>query len=70
MVIECLLDAIHSADQMRDLSFIALEIIRIKDEYWKARAEMLLGYGSPNVQDENLISYLEEDRFIYNSIGY
>lgn len=40
---------------MQDISFIVLEILKIRDDYWVDRAEMLLGVGSPFVHQDNLM---------------
>lgn len=52
---------------MADLSSICFSILNIRDEYWRDRAEMLLGVGLPYVLNNNLMATFDDERFTFTS---
>lgn len=70
-ICEVMLETVNSItdskDEMYDLSNICLEIIKIKDELWSGRAELLLGVGMPSVMNQNLLTTFDEETFVYSS---
>ena len=54
-------------DEMEDLSHVVREVMVIKDEFWKHRADMLLGWGAPYLLPDNSISALDSERFVFSS---
>lgn len=44
---------------MADYAGICLEILKIRDDYWVNRAEMLLGVGLPFVMGNNVMGTLD-----------
>ena len=54
-------------DEIEDLSHVVREVMVIKDEFWKHRADMLLGWGNPYLLPDNSISALDSERFVFTS---
>lgn len=52
---------------MIDLSGVYLEILKIRDDFWINRAEMLVGVCLPYVMNNNLMSALNEDKYVFTS---
>lgn len=57
-------------DEMQDYSSIIAEIFKITDSFWRNRAEMILGVSTPYVLDNNAMTTLDEERYIFSSIIY
>lgn len=70
-IIEVVLETISSItdvkDEMSDLSSVCLSILNIRDDYWRDRAEMLLGVGLPYVYNNNLMTNFDDERFTFCS---
>jgi len=52
---------------MIDICGCISKYLVISDEYWVNRAEFVLGYSSPYIYSDNLLSSLDEERFVYSS---
>lgn len=70
-ITEPLLTAIGSItdknDELQDLSHVVLQVLRIKDDFWKHRFDMMLGWCTPYLTSDNTISCLDTERFIFTS---
>lgn len=55
---------------MADLSNVCLEIMKIRDDFWVHRAELLMGTCVPYVLNNNLMTTLDEERYIFTSSIY
>lgn len=54
-------------DEMGDICDCISKYLVITDEFWKNRAEFILGYSSPYIFNNNLLAALDEERFVYSS---
>ncbi len=52
---------------MVDICGCVSKYLMISDEFWSNRAEFVLGYSSPYIFVDNLMSSLDEERFVYIS---
>lgn len=68
VVLETINSITDSKDEMVDLSIVCENILKIRDDFWLHRAQMLLGVGSPYVSNNNMMSTFDDERYSYNSI--
>jgi len=52
---------------MVDICSCISKFLVITDEFWHKRAEFIVGYSSPYIFNDNLLSSLDEERFVYAS---
>lgn len=70
VILETICSITDSKDEMQDLSNLVLEVLKIRDDYWTHRAEMLLGLAYPFVVGENIMSTFDEERYVFSSTIY
>ena len=54
-------------DEMKELAGLVESIMTINDGFWRERAEAIFGLSSPYVLDNNAMSTLDEERYIFTS---
>lgn len=54
-------------DDLEDLCHIILEVLRIRDDYWVNRADLILGWCTPYIVDDNSVTGVETERLVYQS---
>jgi hypothetical protein len=54
-------------DEMKELAGLVESIMNINDGFWRERAEAIFGLSSPYVLDNNAMSTLDEERYIFTS---
>lgn len=70
VILESICSITDSKDEMQDLATVCLEVLKIRDNFWLNRAEMLLGVGTPFVMKNNLMVTFDEERYVYASTIY
>lgn len=54
-------------DEMKELAGLVESIMNINDGFWRERAEAIFGLSSPYVLDNNAMTTLDEERYIFTS---
>lgn len=67
VMLTCLNEITDAKDEMVDICGCISKFLIISDEFWVNRAEFILGYSSPYIFNDNLLSSLDEERFVYGS---